>query len=345
MTHNISDESGRPEMAFAGHIPTPWWTTPNFQGRDLGENPVTSAEMLAASGMDWEVATLGMHTEARWGHHPELRVPNTVAVVRSDTNTVVATVSAQYEAVQNVDAFKFFDGIVGEGQAEYVSAGCLGRGQRVWILARLPETLTIAGNEVERYILLTNSHDGTSALRFQPSAVQVVCQNTFNIALAEHQPVYRQRHSKGVNTRLDARDAAQIIGLAGTYYENFAAEAEKLRLKPMSPSQIDKFLVRMFPFPALPAAAPVLTLPSPDPVRWLERIESRVHTRREAVKRHIKDGRGQADIRHTAWGAFSGLTEWIDHDWLREKTAASSIIGGEARRMKQQAWADLKDFR
>lgn len=44
---------------------------------------------------------------------PEIEVPNYFATIRKDTEQVLGVVGKDYEVVQNVDAFTFFDSIVG----------------------------------------------------------------------------------------------------------------------------------------------------------------------------------------------------------------------------------------
>jgi hypothetical protein len=70
------------------------------------------------------------------------------------------------------DTFRFFDPIVGEGAAIYHTAWARGEGERVWILAKLPE-ITVAADDVRhKYLLVSNIHDGSSAvqMRFTPVA-------------------------------------------------------------------------------------------------------------------------------------------------------------------------------
>ena len=47
----------------------------------------------------------------------------------------------------------------------YETAGSLQGGQRTWILAKLPQSYMISGDEVTPYLVFMNSHDGTGAIK------------------------------------------------------------------------------------------------------------------------------------------------------------------------------------
>ena len=79
--------------------------------------------------------------------------------------------------MQNEEAFQFTDDLLGDG-VTYETSGSLQGGKKVWMLARLPRKNLIAGDQVAPYLVIFNSHDGSSGVKVAMTPIRVVCQNT-----------------------------------------------------------------------------------------------------------------------------------------------------------------------
>jgi len=97
-----------------------------------------SAEAIQYAGLDYEVEKRPLFTNSLNNDLadidtgitiPKIVVPSYFATVRNDNNAVLGVAGKDYEVVQNVDAFTFFDAIVGGGDGiQYETAGALGKG-------------------------------------------------------------------------------------------------------------------------------------------------------------------------------------------------------------------------
>ena len=172
MAHNLNEANGKTSMMYVNEVP---W---HKLGTKL-ENPATAAEAIQAAGLDFNVVKKTLTTTA-----PDLPVVGHYATVRTDNLQVLGVVGSRYEPIQNRDAFTTFDELVGEGEAIYHTAGVLGKGERIWILAKLPDYIRVNGDDlVEKFLLLTNSHDGSGPVRVKLTPIRVVCENTLTVAL------------------------------------------------------------------------------------------------------------------------------------------------------------------
>jgi len=144
---------------------------------------------------------------------PEIEVPDFYATIRNDTEQVLGVVGKNYEVVQNVNAFEFFDSIVGgKDGILYETAGALGKGERIFITAKLPDYLRVGKDDlIEQYLFLTTSHDGYGSITAAFTPVRIVCANTLNAAMRNHSNGIKIRHTASANERL--KQAHQLLGI------------------------------------------------------------------------------------------------------------------------------------
>ena len=171
MPANLATTDSKPAMMYAGEVP---W---HRLGTRL-DSPATAREAIVASGLDYRVAIKPLVTLEGTD------VPQRKAVVRHDTGDVLGVVGNSYVPVQNHQAFGFLDAVVADEGLRYHTAGALGKGERIWMLARLPGSIRVGNSDdlVDKFLLLSNTHDGTTALRVFFTPIRVVCQNTLNLA-------------------------------------------------------------------------------------------------------------------------------------------------------------------
>ena len=203
-------------MAFAGS--TPW----HGLGTSLAEEDTTNWLVACAkAGLDWEVSTVPLVTADK-------QEPVThVGVRRSSDNRVLGVVGPRYVPLQNKDAFQWFQPFLDGGEAKLETAGALRHGSRIWVLARLSrDPLVVApGDEVEKYVLLSHSHDGSLAVRVGFTPVRVVCANTMAMAHdSQASKLIRVRHCRSVHQNLE-----NVRAVMDTANAEFEATAEQYR--------------------------------------------------------------------------------------------------------------------
>ena len=149
------------------------------------DKPATAQEAITAAKLDWQIKKLPLFAGSK-----RIPVPDRFAVVRKSGNLIPEPIRCWVSSATNTrpckisEAFAFFDPIVGQDAAIYHTAGALGNGERVWIWQNFPVTFDVVGDDItEKYLLLSNSHDGKSSVTIKFTPVRVVCQNTLTLAL------------------------------------------------------------------------------------------------------------------------------------------------------------------
>lgn len=192
-------------------VETMFYTGRNVPWHGLGtqvESAPTSADAIRLAGLDWKVLQEKVYTENG------IKIDGYSANVRDKDGKALGIVGSKYKIVQNEDAFKFTDALLGEG-VTYETAGSLKDGKVIWLLAKLPNKYEILGDAVDPYIVFTNTHDGSGAVKVAMTPVRVVCNNTLNFALNTAKRTWSARHTGSIDNKLD--EALETLKFADEY--------------------------------------------------------------------------------------------------------------------------------
>jgi len=297
----------------------PW----HGQGQRL-ENAATSAEAITAAGLDWAVSKKPLFLE------DQTKVTKAYATVREDTKQVLGVVGKVYHPLQNKSAFLFFDAVVGVKEAVYHTAGSLGQGECVWILAKLPGIIRVLGDDItEKYLLLTNRHDGFGSATVMFTPIRVVCQNTLNVAINSSDVRASLRHTPTIGLRVD--EVRQQLSIIHAQFGIFEEAAKRLASIFRFKESFSNYLKN------------VGLIPSDT-----EKATTRAKKIMEEVSRLFEEGKGanMPSARGTAWGALNSVIEYADYlKPIRTKSGegnfdarAKSILFGSGADLKQRAW-------
>ena len=193
---------------------------------------------MELAGLDWQVHQKDI--SVLWGR----TIPGYKANVRDTDGVVLGVVTDKYRVVQNEDAFAFTDELLGEG-VKYETAGSLNGGRKVWILARLPREYVISGERISPYLVFSNTHDGSGAIRVAITPIRVVCNNTLNLALARAERSFSMIHTGNINEKFE--EAKKTLFMADTYMEELGKEFERLRSIKVSDAQVEEYVNMLIP--------------------------------------------------------------------------------------------------
>ena len=205
------------------------------------EEAPTSADALICAGLDWEVVQKDVYTE------DGSLISGYKANTRNTDDAVLGIVSNRYQVVQNRDAFQFTDDLLGAG-VTYETAGALQGGRKVWMLARMPQRYIIAGDEIAPYLVVMNSHDGSSGIKVAMTPIRVVCQNTLNLALNSAKRTWTTKHTENVMNRV--HEARETLMLAEKYMGELGRGIDELTKIKLPDRKIMEYMQEFFPVTA-----------------------------------------------------------------------------------------------
>jgi len=316
MSHQIES------MFFVGE--TPW----HGLGNRIDDAP-SIADGIKKAGLDWSVRTEPVYCKIDRGlvgidGKPllqETKAP-AQAVIR-DNGAVLGVVGERYHPLQNIEAFNFFDRFIEAGEASLETAGSLSDGKKIWVLARIKDgdRDVTANDTVRAFIMLSNSHDGTTAVRVGFTPVRIVCANT--LAMAHNNgasALMRVKHTASVKANLDLIRETMVV--ARRSFEANVEQYAALARKELNQKDVLTYVQRVFEIEGK----------TPDD------ISSRMTNQIEKVLYLAEYGRGQQGTKGmTLWKLYNGMTEFLTHEVTEnaDKRYASLWFGANGDKNKK----------
>ena len=221
-------------MAYAGAVP---WHGLGF----AVSNDLAPRQMMEKAGLDWSVEKIP--TYARVG---DQEIPTGVeALVRSSDNKVLTQVGANWNPVQNEEAFDFFAEYCAAGDMEMHTAGSLKGGQMVWALAKIKESFDIlGGDQVDSYLLFSNPHMYGKSIDVRFTPIRVVCNNTLTLSLGQ-----QVANSCKLNHRseFNPEKVKEALGIAHEKFAKYKEMAEFLSTKKFTVESLINYYNEVFP--------------------------------------------------------------------------------------------------
>ena len=202
--------------------------------------------------------------------------------------------------MQNRDAFEIFEPLVDAGEMVIHTAGSLRNGERIWALCQLNQDNSeiVTGDEIAKFVLLSNGHDGKLAVHFGFTPIRVVCANTEALARgSKASKLIRVRHSRVVKENV--QNLRDIMNFANQEFEATAQQYRHLASKSINSTDLEKYI---------------------KVVMGLEKkTDDDVSTRSKNICLKMvelfESGKGTeiVGVRGTYWGAYNAVTEYLNY--------------------------------
>ena len=264
-------------------------------GTMVAEAP-NSKDALRLAGLNWKVLQEPVYTE-----NEEL-IQGYKANVRDTDRKVLGVVTDRYKVIQNEEAFAFTDTLLGEG-VRYETDGSLQEGRRVWMLARMPREFIIGGERISPYMVFSNTHDGSGAVKTALTPIRVVCNNTLNLALRTAKRSWSMIHTGDISGKIE--EAKNTLLLADEYMTALGQEFENLRKIKLSEKQVLDYIK--------------ILLPMEENYSLLQKRG--VEKLRADMKMRYFDAPDLKDVGNNGYRFVNAVSDFATHSTPRRKTA------------------------
>ena len=286
MAHNLAMNGGTANIAYYGEVP---W---HKLGLPLNK-PATAAEMIVAAQLNWEVE----HRLVMGSSNNRYELIRKARPGHDEVDVQLGRCTRSYNVLQNDVAFNFLDGLATSGQVEFHTAGALGDGEVIWALVKLPNSIVVKGNDiVDKYLLLSNSHNGSESVTIKFTPIRVVCNNTLNAAMRDGNTAIRLKHTASLQSRL--ADVPDLLGISHDVFSYMEELYTKMANTQMTGSSVRDYMNRLIPL--TPGQQQKRITDGLYPARWAAILD-------EFEKHDIPETKG------TMWALYQAFTHYIDY--------------------------------
>jgi len=291
---------------------TPW----HGLGKKIPEDKKISVrEAIIAAKLDWQVELRRIYTENPEGS-AKASILDNYAVCRTSDNAFLGIVGPDYVPLQNQEALEWFQPFLNANEATLETAGSLKGGRQVWALAKIRDGSKDVSEKdsIDHYILLSNSHDGSVAVRVGFTPIRVVCNNTLMLAQeSSASKLLRVHHTSNLHANLEL--VREIMDTARHDFSATVEQYRKLQKCNIDASGLERYVRVVFSLSEEKGGKELI----PN-IFYL-----------------FENGRGHEEAGKTYWGAYNAVTEYLNY--YRGKTqdnTLSSLWFGEATHINRR---------
>ena len=264
------------------------------------DSPPSTQDAVVKAGLNWQVLERPLSQQSEDSAGDASRK----LLVRDCDQSVLGTVDSDYIPLQNHDAFRWFNPLIEKGGMTLEAAGSLQGGRRVWILAKINRMEGRVGKDdlIRPYLLLHNSHDGSTAVWLQFTPIRVVCMNTLaSAAVSRFRDLWNKKSACVPHTASLEEQMYKIRSLVDRSKLEFQMSVEDYQA--MAELEADDKMLSSYMGSVLRIAQPQQRL------EWSQ------------ILHNFESGRGNKG--KTLWDAYNAVTEWIDH---QQETSAEERL-------------------
>ena len=264
-------------------------------------------DVLNQTGLNWTVRQEALNTESG------IVVPKQMAIVREDTNTVLAVHGEGYFPYQNHQLIELLDKVSNQIGLPIHRGGMFGDGAKVFIQLKSND-LKLGTDRVEGFITGVNSFDGSTSLAFGPSNITISCQNSFYAAFRNMDT--KVRHTKNMIMRVDeiCRGLEGVIREEAEMFEDIKKMSET-RFNKETEEWVSKLLFNISREVNLNDADALSTVTQ------------------NRLSRFYIDLNGELKEKgDNLWGLFSGVTKYTTHSLTKGDNSENKMFGTYGQR-------------
>lgn len=298
----------------------------------------TSKEAAERGGLAWGIhkdPLVAVVTKTD-GETENQHVPGKFHIRRDDNNKIIGIVGKNFRPVPNLEAMGLMDALSQEAGAIFEAVGLIGDGERVWMMAKLPNSLRVKGSEdiIDKFLMVSNAHNGSKSLVLGFTPFRRMGSSIMNIACGRLHDKISIRHTAKFDDHV--KEARRVLKLQENYFEHLGIMFDGLADIPINRAKFDEVLDAVMPLPT-------------------EGRTEKAEGARERLEQLWAKENEINPFANTAWSLLTTFSTYGDHhksfksrkdeEGSKEQLRFLSVMEGSAQDLKNDALSAILDLK
>ncbi len=315
----------------------------SIYGGTLIEGNVGLYDAMKLGGLDFQVEKVPLYINNK--KFIKIDPDEEQAIIRTDTSQFLGTCRSRYNIVQNLDALRWAERVIGRDGACVTSAGVLHGGKYTWLCIDLGGFDVVPGDEIRKHMLIMNSHNGKTNVIVQMLPQRIGCQNVLDFSFGSKRDTssipFKIRHTGSAMLKLD--EIQKVLAFA---HEQFAEVQEAFgRFKEIRVTPEDsQTIIRN----ALGVTKSQITKWDKGQVDKQPQWVNQATVMQELIERG--PGMDIPGVRGSLWGTFNAINSFYEHirtirgAQRNPDVAIESRLMGDSHKKKLRAFKVCNEF-
>lgn len=269
----------------------PWEGIEN--GRDLS-HLVNTDQVWDLSGLNYGFEVIKLVSENNYA-------TPLFGVFRDDNHVFLGSGTKRFVPIGNEHTKELCE-ILYQMGFRYENAGCFDGGKVTYVSMKWRNAV-VAGENMDYYVVIVNSFDGTKPFGVFITPVRVWCKNTLNLAIRKAKRFWKLRHTTNAHIRLE--EVEEGLKLLGNYIGVFEQEVDRMKLLTCDKDKVKSFVDMLFPFND----------------KMTARVIASQENKRAELLYRWEYAPDVADMEQSAFRFINAVSDYVDHTQPLRRTA------------------------
>ena len=290
---------------YSSILPTSSWEANNWDNRTLPWEGLENGKDVShnlSTDVVFNLAGLNFGFEVVELFDPYGNKIPMIGVLRDDNHFFLGSGTKRFTPLGNERTRELCDILHSLGFG-YENAGVFDGGKVTYVSMKWKGSVA-SGEEMNYYVVIVNSFDGSKPFGVFITPVRVWCKNTLALAIKKAKRFWKLRHTTNAHIRLE--EVKEALNYFDLYINGLETEISTMKLLTINDNKVKSFINTLFPIEAEATG----------------RVLAGVERKRAELLYRYQYAPDLQDMEHSAFRFINAVSDFVDHSEPARRTAS-----------------------